>query len=66
MNDAIHKVGTHYQAGIQNPSGAGQVTHTDYIHPIYGYSRFDGFVPQELCLQRAKQAHEHNSKEQRS
>lgn len=53
-----YRVGRHWQAGVQNAAGSGEVTHTDYIHPLYGYSRFDGAVPEALCLQKAKQSHE--------
>jgi hypothetical protein len=58
MSTPIHKMGQHWQAGVQNAAGAGIVKHTDYIHPVYGYSRFDGHVSPGLCEHHAKQAHE--------
>ena len=52
----LYKVGMHFQAGVMNAAGAGRVKHTDYIHPVYGYSRFNGHVPLGLCRQRAQDA----------
>jgi len=56
--EVIYKTGQHWQAGVGNAAGAGHAQHTDYIHPVYGYSRFDGRVPEGLCRERAHQAHE--------
>lgn len=52
----IHKLGSHWQAGTNNAAGAGVVSHTDYIHPVYGYSRFDGHLPEGFCRVKAEEA----------
>lgn len=55
MNATLYRKGQHHQV---NPQSGGQeiVHHTDYIHPVYGYSRFIGHMPEGLCRNKAEAA----------
>lgn len=55
---ALHRLGWHWQGGVNNPGGPGEVAHTDYVHPVYGYSRFDGHVNEHYADHLARLSYE--------
>ena len=53
----VHKQGFHKQSANDGRMTDEVVAHTDFIHPVYGYSRFSGNLHVATCADRAMKAY---------